>query len=298
MKKALYIADNAINERTLSNMVKSEMEMEFSEWDNVDSIDKYDMILLDWEKNTGISDDRAVIIRSRCGFRDIPIILAARENEVAEAKRALRRGANDIITKPFNSEKVLPILVKSLQPAGNKKSINTEVVNPFLDATINVIKIMANAKATKRDMYLKRSHTLFGDISGVMGLSGDIEGTVAITFQNELGYYLVANMVGCDAADLTPEDLHDGIGEIINMISGAAKADLNENGGNISIAIPTVIIGYGHQIAHPRDIPVVVMIFEVNDQPFAIQLCVSSERIPTVKAENTARDNDEEPAVV
>ncbi|MCP4704085.1 MAG: chemotaxis protein CheX, partial [candidate division Zixibacteria bacterium] len=78
----------------------------------------------------------------------------------------------------------------------------------------------------------------------------------------------------------TPEDLHDGIGEIINMISGAAKAVLNEKGNSISIAIPTVIIGFGHQIAHPRDVPVVVLIFEVNEQPFAIQLCISSKKIP------------------
>jgi len=282
MKKALYIAHMAINERALSNIVKSEMEMEFSEWDDVDNIDQYDLIVLDWERNTEVSDDKAVIIRSKCGFRDVPIILVANKNEVIEAKRTLRRGANDIIIKPFNAEQVLPILTKSLQPAGNKTSINAAVINPFLNATIDVLKTMANVDATKKDVYLKRSHTLFGDISGVMSLSGDAEGIVAITFQNDLGYYLVANMVGCDASDLTPEDLHLDIGEIIKMISGAAKAVLNEKSGMISITIPTVIIGFGHQIAHPRDVPVVVLIFEVNNQSFAIQLCISSEKTPPV----------------
>ncbi len=298
MKKALYIAHKAINERALSNIVKSEMEMEFSEWENVDNIDQYDLIVLDWERNTEVSDDKAVIIRSKCGFRDVPIILAANENEVIEAKRTLRRGANDIITKPFNGEKVLQVLKKSMQPAGNKTSINGDVINPFLNATIDVLKTMANADAAKKDVYLKRSHTLFGDISGVMSLSGDAEGIVAITFQNDLGYYLVANMVGCDASDLTPEDLHDGIGEIINMISGAAKAVLNEKGGMISIAIPTVIIGFGHQIAHPRDIPVVVLIFEVNNQSFAIQLCLSSEKTPTTKMNSEVEEKTEEPVAV
>ncbi|MCP4706266.1 MAG: hypothetical protein GY865_16845, partial [candidate division Zixibacteria bacterium] len=247
MKKALYIAQKAINERALSNIVSSELEMEFSDWENVDDIEKYDLIVIDWERNDDISDDKAVIIRTKCGFRDIPIILAANENEVAEAGRSLRRGANDIIIKPFDEEKVKPILYKSLQPAGNKTQINADFINPFLGATVDVIKTMAGADAEKKDIYLKRSHTLFGDISGVMSLSGDAEGLVAITFQNDLGYYLVANMVGCDPTDLTPEDLHDGIGEIINMISGAAKAVLNEKGNSISIAIPTVIIGFGHQ---------------------------------------------------
>ncbi len=298
MKKALYIAHMAINERALSDIVKSEMEMEFSEWDDVDNIDQYDLIVLDWERNTEVSDDKAVIIRSKCGFRDVPIILAANENEVIEAKRTLRRGANDIITKPFDNEKVLLILKKSLQPAGNKTSINAEVINPFLNATIDVLKTMANVDVTKKDVYLKRSHTLFGDISGVMSLSGDAEGIVAITFQNDLGYYLVANMVGCDASDLTPEDLHDGIGEIINMISGAAKAVLNEKSGMISITIPTVIIGFGHQIAHPRDVPVVVLIFEVNNQSFAIQLCISSEKTPTTLKNVEPVKKVEDPVVV
>ena len=133
MKKALYIAHKAINERALSNIVKSEMEMEFSEWENIDNIDKYDLIVLDWGKNNDISDDKAVVIRTKCGFRDVPIIIAANENEVGEAGRYLRRGANDIITKPFKSEVVLPILVKSFQPAGNKTQINAELINPFLD---------------------------------------------------------------------------------------------------------------------------------------------------------------------
>lgn len=283
MKKALYIANKANNGRALGNIVRSEINMEFSDWENIDNVGKYDLIILDWEKNRDISDDKAVSIRAKCGFRDIPIILAANENEVPEAKRALRRGANDIIIKPFDSEKVLSILTASLQPKGKITTINNEAINPFIKSTIDVIKTMASAKAVKKDIYLKRNHTLFGDISGVMSLSGDAEGIVAITFQNDLGYYLVANMVGCDPSDLTPEDLHDGIGEIINMISGAAKAVLNKKGGSIAIAIPTVIIGYGHQIAHPRDVPVVVLIFEVNNQPFAIQLCMASKKNPTVK---------------
>lgn len=298
MKKALYIAHKAINERALSDIVKAEMEMEFSEWDDVNNLDRYDLIVLDWEKTTEVGDDKAVIIRSKCGFRDVPIILAADENEIIEAKRTLRRGANDIITKPFDREKVLPILVKSFYPAGITTEINTDVVNPFIDSAIDVIKTMANATATQKNMYLKRSHTLFGDISGVISLSGDAEGIVAITFQNDLGYYLVANMIGCDPSDLTPEDVHDGIGEIINMITGSAKAVLNEQGSSITITIPTVIIGYGHQIAHPRDIPVVVMILEVNNQPFAIQLCMTSEKTPTVKMVAETDKKAEEPAVV
>ena len=282
MRKALYIVENTDDGNVLQDKVKSELTLELSGWECVEDVRQHDAIILDWNANADECTKKVIRLRSLCGFRDIPIILIIKDNEISGAELALRRGANSLILRSFDAEKTLQILNHIMGPIDNKPNINAFLIDPFINSTLDVFKTMADSMAIKKDIFVKRNHTLYGDVSGVMGLSGDIEGNVAITFQNYLGYHLVAKMVDCDESELTPEDVYDGIGEIINIISGAGKAVLNGAGNDISIAIPTVIIGYGHQVAHPRDVPVIVTIFEVDNQPFAVQLCVTSQKIPAV----------------
>lgn len=297
MRKALYIVENTEDGNILRDKVKSELTLELTGWECVEDVRQFDAIILDWIVDADECMKKVIRLRSLCGFRDIPIILIVKDNEISGAELALRRGANSLIPRSFDTEKTLQILKHIMGPIDNKADINAFLIDPFINSTLNIIRTMANSIAIKKDIFVKRNHTLYGDVSGVMGLSGDIEGNIAITFQNDLGYHLVAKMVDCHEAELTPEDVYDGIGEIINIISGAGKAVLNGAGNNISIAIPTVIIGYGHQVAHPRDVPVIVMIFEVDNQPFAVQLCVASKKIPTILNRSAKSKSKLEPIV-
>jgi len=60
---------------------------------------------------------------------------------------------------------------------------------------------------------------------------------------------VVSNMLGEEITDLNA-DIQDAVGEITNMISGAARKNLEAKGFNITAAIPTVVFGKGHSIIH------------------------------------------------
>lgn len=292
MHSVLYITNSIINGRALQNIVKPNMEVKIlSQTETVD-IKAHDLIIYDWDTNIRRSLADIASLRAMCGYKDIPIILSTNESEANEAKRALTFGANDLIFKPFNAERIINTINGALQPVGVQTRINMEVVNPFLEATVEVIKTMTGTEAIRNDLFLKKNYSLFGDISGVMGISGDTEGVVVLTFPEKLGYYLVAKMVGCPEADLVLEDLKDGVGEFVNMISGLAKTALSKTDYRFSYSVPTVIVGHGHQITHTKNVPVVVLVFDIMEQSFAVQLCVSSTSKSLLRKNQSEKESE------
>jgi chemotaxis protein CheX len=107
-----------------------------------------------------------------------------------------------------------------------------------------------------------------------MNFSGKIDGAVVVSFNDDLARDIVARILGVPAFTVTPAELRDGVGEIINIISGNAKAALSGTEFGHEITLPAVVTGMGHEIAHPPNAPCVVIIFEADGRPFAVQICM------------------------
>jgi len=54
--------------------------------------------------------------------------------------------------------------------------------NPFIDATVNVLETMASTKAEAGKPYLKKDQVARGDVSGVIGLTGETRATISVSF--------------------------------------------------------------------------------------------------------------------
>jgi chemotaxis protein CheX len=146
----------------------------------------------------------------------------------------------------------------------------TKVVNPYVSATVDLLSTMAGMHAEKKDVFLKKNYRLFGDISAIMPLSGKVEGEVVVCFEEKLAREVVASIMTTQPEMLTKDELKEGIGEVVNIISGNAKAALAQSEYMHHIGLPTVIFGQGHELAHPGNAPCIVVIFEVNKQPLAV----------------------------
>jgi chemotaxis protein CheX len=111
-----------------------------------------------------------------------------------------------------------------------------------------------------------------------MGLSGAASGSVVISLPSKLAIEIVGAMLGDDMGNTLTPEVGDGVGEIINMIAGQAKASLTKTKYHFQISIPTVVMGQGHEITHRQGTPNIVVLFttEAGDD-FAIQVCLSPE---------------------
>ena len=101
--------------------------------------------------------------------------------------------------------------------------MKVEYINPFLQATINVLSTMAMITPKAGKPMLKAGSVAKGDVSGIIGLTGDAEGSLAVSFSTSCALKIVENMVGERYEELTDE-VADAVGELTNMISGDARS--------------------------------------------------------------------------
>jgi chemotaxis protein CheX len=125
---------------------------------------------------------------------------------------------------------------------------------PFIASIQNVFATMLQLPVTIQAPTLKGSGARpTYDVSGVIGLSGEVTGSVVLSFPKDTAERVVSLFCGqhCEAGS---PDFADAVGELVNMISGGAKAGFNRK---VSISCPTVVVGEGHTVARPSDVPCV-----------------------------------------
>lgn len=153
--------------------------------------------------------------------------------------------------------------------------MDAKLINPFINATNNVLSTMAFVTCKVGKPYLKKDDKAKGDVTGVIGITGDTNGTIAVTFDEGSILKIVSNMFGEEMTELDHE-VADAVGELVNMISGQARRELEEIGRVFYAAIPTVISGKGHCVTHYTDGPKIAIPFSTDNGSFTIEVCLES----------------------
>jgi len=100
--------------------------------------------------------------------------------------------------------------------------MDANLINPFIDATLNVLGTMASTKAEHGKPYLKKDKVARGDVTGVIGMTGETNGTISVSFTENSILAIASNMFGEEIKELN-EEIKDAAGELTNMISGQEK---------------------------------------------------------------------------
>lgn len=148
--------------------------------------------------------------------------------------------------------------------------INPTIIKAFVHSTMNVLSTMANTQCTIGKPYLKEKNTSHYDISGIVGFTGDIIGSVVISFATDTAIKLVEQFT-CEKYTTDSDYFADAIGELSNMIAGNAKSEF---GLSASISIPSVIIGPNHSVARMSDVPCVVIPCETPHGKLAVEVMI------------------------
>lgn len=152
--------------------------------------------------------------------------------------------------------------------------MDEKIINPFMEGAIEVLSTMAFIKPIPGKPYIKADQDAKGDISGIIGLTGeDINGSLALSFSKSCILGIVANMLG-EKYDSMTEEVQDAVGEITNMIAGVARKKLENFGFVIRAAIPTVVCGNGHLIKHIIGNPSIVIPFGSEYGDFFVDVCM------------------------
>ncbi len=149
--------------------------------------------------------------------------------------------------------------------------MDAKLINPFINATTNVIGTMAQLEPRPGKPAVKMNKLSWGDISGIIGLTGEkATGNMVVSFEEKCILRIVSNMLMEEFTEIT-DDVVDAVGEITNMISGGAKKELEELGYTFEMAIPVIMKGKNMEITQITKAPIIVIPFETTAGTFVVE---------------------------
>lgn len=156
-----------------------------------------------------------------------------------------------------------------------KSGLDAILVNALINSTKEILLTMANSQITVKQVKPQAEYSSTGDLSAVIGILGEKgEGMLALSFSIELANIIVSRLLGSTPGSITSDDRGDGIGELVNMISGNTKTTLSrESGASYNLSLPTIIMGKGHEIqTRPKNSPYLIIVFDLEGQEFTLQV--------------------------
>jgi chemotaxis protein CheX len=151
--------------------------------------------------------------------------------------------------------------------------MDASYVKPFIESTKAVFSTMLSADISFGHPYAVASPPRF-DVSGIIGMTGDVVGAVVLSLPTDVARKMVAKFTS-SPVDESSEDFADAIGEIVNMISGGAKAQFK--GKSVSISCPSVVVGPGHTVKRPSNTPCISIPCKSVFGDFSIDVSIRPE---------------------
>ncbi len=127
--------------------------------------------------------------------------------------------------------------------------MDVTLVNPFIEGALHILDTTAFVKVKPEAPFLKTNSTSLGDISGLLEISGDLQGTAAISFSKKSILGIVSAMFGEEMTEVN-EEITDAVGEISNMIAGHVTTKIAELDKKIKVKFTKVVTGAEEVISH------------------------------------------------
>jgi chemotaxis protein CheX len=148
-------------------------------------------------------------------------------------------------------------------------------LKPFVTVCLSVFKDLLNCDlSTDRPFFTEKEHFYRWDISGIIRLSGEVNGIVAISMKAETAIKIVSLLTNIEHEYLN-DDAIDAVGEIINIIAGNVKKELEEM-FKITISLPHIIKGKAHMVVWPvkKDRMLCIPFNIFNEESFCLSVAI------------------------
>ncbi len=136
--------------------------------------------------------------------------------------------------------------------------MQAEFINPFIVSFTTTFQTMLNQSVTRGKLALSDSLDGLYEVNGVIGLSGKAVGTIVLSFQEQVALKAASTLLMAEAVELD-DDVTDAVGELTNMVAGAAKAKLDQY--DLSISLPNVIVGRQIDVRFPSTVTPILVPF-------------------------------------
>ncbi len=150
--------------------------------------------------------------------------------------------------------------------------LNVEFLNPFLSAIMKTFEVQCHMPVKVLKPQPKKGPIADIALAGVLSLiSNGFSGSIVLSFPKDVFLKIYENMFNEVHAEITHE-LEDAAAELLNIIYGQAKTDLNQKGYNFQKALPTVLAGEKITVHQSGIKPAVVLPVECAPGIFYVEI--------------------------
>jgi chemotaxis protein CheX len=155
--------------------------------------------------------------------------------------------------------------------------MRAEYINPFLTSLTTTFRTMLAIEASRGEMWLKADSAPLHEVSGVIGLSGKAVGSVVLSLSADLAKKSASHMLMTEIDEIN-DDVIDAVGELANMVAGAAKAQLEEL--EMSVSLPNVITGTNYAVRFPSDVKPICIPYTTDWGPLVLEVGLTPAAVP------------------
>jgi chemotaxis protein CheX len=155
-----------------------------------------------------------------------------------------------------------------------------EYVKPFIEGCEEVFRDFCNTKIdAKRAFFVAIDEfETEWDVSGLIGLSGEVNGAVALSLKEDTAFRITKTLTGKEYTSIDTE-VTDTVGELVNIIVGNVK-NIFEEKYRISITMPSIIKGDAHAVVWPTgQVRIMCIPFSIfTDQKICLFVAVNQSK--------------------
>jgi chemotaxis protein CheX len=155
--------------------------------------------------------------------------------------------------------------------------VDPALISALIRSIRNVFSTMLQLPVEVGTPSIKTGNERPHDVSGIIGMSGEVVGLVALSFAGDAAERIVASFTGARTS-LDSEDFRDAIGELVGMVAGGAKGMLD--GREVAISCPSVIVGANYGVGRFEGAPCVVIPCSTDCGEVMIEVAIEGRKQP------------------
>lgn len=156
--------------------------------------------------------------------------------------------------------------------------MKVENINPFIESVSDLFETMLSTSVQREDIKTTDHPSKADEVTAVIGMTGPVEGAVALSFPFPTAVALVGQFLGMPL-NAVDETVSDGISEFVNIIGGSTKAKFPIPVGSdpISLTLPKVIQGQCFEVPFPTGLVWIEVPFTSDLGRFTLRVSIQSE---------------------
>jgi chemotaxis protein CheX len=120
--------------------------------------------------------------------------------------------------------------------------MKADYVNPFFMSTKEVFRLMLGLDVIRGDLRILEDMVPSKEANALLGVTGDLQGSVLFSYPREMALEMVRIMSGMDVHEID-SFVSSALGEVANIIGGNAVTKLTESRLTCDIVPPQVFVG-------------------------------------------------------